>query len=173
MSPAIGVRSSGALQSPLSFSAMGTSFASSGLNEINRRAGACPPPCCGSGNAREGQALALRFRGRLRGTGPRATIEHDATVGRGPVPRHAAIQGTFARDRPSRYGSGNANDSTVVRGPVPRRAGLNVREGQALALRFRDGDFLSAKRLRGTGPRATIQGFYMSTNFWHISFKKK
>ena len=44
-----------------------------------RRAGACPPPCCGLPKDREGQALALRYRGgawalgRSRGTGPRAT----------------------------------------------------------------------------------------------------
>ena len=46
---------------------------------VYRRAGACPPPCCGLPNAREGQALALRegeggwALGCSRGTGPRAT----------------------------------------------------------------------------------------------------
>ena len=29
---------------------------------FHRRAGACPPPCCGLPNNREGQALALRDR---------------------------------------------------------------------------------------------------------------
>ena len=46
---------------------------------VHRRAGACPPPGCGLPDAREGQALALRYGdggwgiGRSRGTGPRAT----------------------------------------------------------------------------------------------------
>ena len=55
----------------------------------------------GASDAREGQALALRYReggwgiGCSRGTGPRATV-----WGRG------LGQQTFARDRPSRYGMG-------------------------------------------------------------------
>ena len=85
-------------------------------------------------NVREGQALALRYGegdcaiGRSRGTGPRATGEKmfRATVGRGPVPRHAAVYRNLARDRPSRYGMGK------VVGPS------DDREGQALALRYTD-----------------------------------
>ena len=46
-------------------------------------------------------------------------------VGRGPVPRHAAVYRKLARDRPSPYGRGKAI------GPS------DVREGQALALRGR------------------------------------
>ena len=46
-----------------------------------------------------------------------------AIVGRGPVPRHAAVSRNLARDRPSRYGIGK------VLGPS------DAREGQALALR--------------------------------------
>ena len=134
---------------------------------LYRRAGACPPPCLGLSDAREGQALALRYGGRWlghrriardrpspygiedvpfivgrgpvprhawvikcsRGTGPRPTgggrwLGHRAIardrpspygwkmfrfiVGRGPVPRHAAVYRTLARDRPSRYGMGTA-----------------------------------------------------------------
>ena len=64
---------------------------------------------------------------RSRGTGPRATMKkrHPLTVGRGPVPRHAAVYRKLARDRPSPYGIGKAI------GPS------DVREGQALALRRR------------------------------------
>ena len=81
------------------------------------------------------------------------------TVGRGPVPRRAWDNRTFARDRPSRYGfrenapgiersrgtgpratvSGTGCLITVGRGPVPRRA-------------------RGAVRSRGTGPRATVSG---------------
>ena len=54
-------------------------------------------------------------------------------VGRGPVPRHAAVYRNLARDRPSRYGMGK------VIGPS------NAREGQALALR--EGDEMTRRQL--------------------------
>ena len=50
----------------------------------------------------------LRIIQRSRGTGPRATVARPSpfTVGRGPVPRHAAVYPTIAGDRPPRYGKG-------------------------------------------------------------------
>ena len=63
----------------------------------------------------------LRSTGKSRGTGPRATVSGRApfTVGRGPVPRHAPRNPTFAGDRPRAPVSGTA-PFTVGRGPVPR-----------------------------------------------------
>ena len=66
-------------------------------------------------NAREGQALALRYGERFSRAG---TGNATSTVGRGPVPRYAWADrkpregqvflfiGALARDRPSRYGIG-------------------------------------------------------------------
>ena len=97
---------------------------------VHRRAGACPPPGLGRANDREGQALALRYWGvsllshvregqalalplcRLRSPDrnrvgirrSRTTEVGPVPVGRGPVPRRAWDERTFARDRPSRYG---------------------------------------------------------------------
>ena len=62
-----------------------------------------------------------------------------ATVGRGPVPRHAPVSPkTFAGDKPPRYGIGRC--------PCHRRARAcpSPRPG------------LPKKRSRGTGPRATV-----------------
>ena len=114
---------------------------------LNRRAGACPPPCPGRGEI---------ARDRPSRYGRRSGLPF--TVGRGPVPRRARdamnvregqalalrLSGkcsgarAIARDRPSRYGMRSRLLLTVGRGPVPRRAcgAMNVREGQALALRF-------------------------------------
>ena len=118
-----------------------------------------------SPNVREGQALALRFRGRYlhrsRGTGSRATgigdkepLSHRRA---GACPPPCLSRRTFARDRPSRYGFAVRFEGS--RGTGPRatvlRFGLS-REGQALALRFR-GRYLH--RSRGTGPRATVLRF--------------
>ena len=139
----------------------------------------------GGPNDREGQALALRKRGRYfqrsRETDPRATegtrnLSH--TVGRGPVPRQASVEenalhkqrsrGTgpratgarasftiIARDRPSRYGNAG-----VI---------YNDREGQALALRDR-GRYL--QRSRGTGPRATARDTVKVLQFFLTSILK-
>ena len=69
------------------------------------------------------------------------------TVGRGPVPRHAAIaedgplDRTIARDRPSRYGEKNAT-------PLRRR-------GPSHATRACERVSPAMQRSRGTGPRAT------------------
>ena len=79
---------------------------------------------------RGGQAPALRWKKR------------HPTVGRGPVPRHAAVYRTLAGDRPPRYG--NTRVSWAKNGPPSRRAracpspccGLSEdRGGQAPALR--------------------------------------
>ena len=90
--------------------------------------------------AREGPRATASGR-RLPGTGPRATVSRRlrTTVGRGPVPRQASDDRTFARDRPSRYEIGTAFApgtgprapksrrlrTTVGRGPVPRQASGN------------------------------------------------
>ena len=49
----------------------------------------------------------------IAGDRPPRYDEHESTVGRGPVPRHPYLAG----DRPPRY---DENQSTVGRGPVPR-----------------------------------------------------
>ena len=89
-------------------------------------------------NAREGQALALRWKKRSA-----------VTVGRGPVPRHAAHY--------------NAADSYPenLDNRVNPASDLNAREGQALALQ-RWTVFVSTERSRGTGPRATVNGRFSS-----------
>ena len=108
-----------------------------GIEEFpfHRRAGACPPPCFGAMNDREGQALALRYRRfsvyRRAGACPPPCCDL-------PKPREGQALAlrcgeggwgdrTLARDRPSRYGVG-----TVVGAP-------DAREGQALALRYAEG----------------------------------
>ena len=67
----------------------------------------------------------LRSTGRSRGTGPRATVTGTVTVknatrtvGRGPVPRQAAIYRKLAGDRPPRYGNRNGF-FTAERPPSP------------------------------------------------------
>ena len=89
----------------------------------SRRARACPSPCSGPPDIRGGNPLGCACGIR----GPRATMKKTPPlhVGRGPVPRHAAVYRKLARDRPSPYGIGKAV------GPS------DVREGQALALRGR------------------------------------
>ncbi len=69
----------------------------------------------------------LRSTERSRGTGPRATITghflHKTApfpVGRGPVPRHAAIYRTIAGDRPPRYDNGTVS---LLAGDRPPRYG--------------------------------------------------
>ena len=65
----------------------------------------------------EGQALALRFNGRV------------VLVGWGPVPRHVSLTGEEkcgrARDRPSRYG---LTAVIVGWGPVPHHVSLTEGE---------------------------------------------
>ena len=58
----------------------------------------------------------------VAGTGHRATVKKTPPlhVGRGPVPRHAAVYRTIAGDRPPRYGTGRVSWSK--NGPLPRRA---------------------------------------------------
>ena len=89
----------------------------------SRRARACPSPCCCLPDIRGGNPLACACGIR----GPRATMKKTPPlhVGRGPVPRHAAVYRKLARACPSPYGIGKAV------GPS------DVREGQALALRGR------------------------------------
>ena len=65
----------------------------------------CPSPSFARSNDRGGQAPALRKK-----------ITSSFLVGRGPVPRHAAIAG----DRPPRYDK--KRHFIVGRGPVPRHA---------------------------------------------------
>ena len=79
---------------------------------------------------------------RSRGTGPRATVSRTApfTVGRGPVPRHAAVYRTLAGDRPPRYGPGW--------GSLPH-APFGIRRSRTTVSGARG-------RSRGTGPRATV-----------------
>ena len=85
----------------------------------HRRAGACPPPCPGPSNDREGQALALRCG--------EAIWPSNAREGQALALRYAEggwDDRMIARDRPSRYGVGK------VIWPS------GDREGQALALRY-------------------------------------
>ena len=76
-------------------------------------------------------------RSTSRGTGPRAAVTGRVLsqktspfrVGRGPVPRHAAVYRKFAGDRPPRCGNGRGSSSKnapfrVGRGPVPRHAAI-------------------------------------------------
>ena len=89
---------------------------------------------------------------RSRGTGPRATVSRTAslTVGRGPVPRHAALIGRSRGTGPRATVSGTA-PFTVGRGPVPRHATIAGKP----ARRPRGPALWGLKRSRGTGPRAT------------------
>ena len=99
---------------------------------VYRRAGACPPPCCGLPKPREGQALALRNGGG--GWDDR----------------------TLARDRPSRYGIEDVSVYRRAGACPPPCCGLpKTREGQALALRYRGGCIETRRsRLReGRQPR--------------------
>ena len=79
------------------------------------------------------------------------------TVGRGPVPRHAAVYRKLAGDRPPRYGIGTVAEPK--NGRLPRRAracpspcsGLpKTRGGQAPALREKTAPFTVG---RGPVPR--------------------
>ena len=81
---------------------------------LHRRARACPSPCRGLRKTRGGQAPALRY---LTSSCPKNA---PFTVGRGPVPRHAAVYRTLAGDRPPRYG--NRTVSWQQNGPLHRRA---------------------------------------------------
>ena len=102
---------------------------------------ACPSPRNDRGKPsrmRGSEDHALRSLKRSRGTGPRATVSGTArfTVGRGPVPRHAALigrsRGTGPRatvlcslrspDRKRPLAALNTPPFTVGRGPVPRDA---------------------------------------------------
>ena len=76
----------------------------------------------GPSDVREGNPLGCACG--IRGP-PRYDKNAPLTVGRGPVPRHAAVCRNLARDRPSRYGIGKAIGPSAVR------------EGQAPALRGR------------------------------------
>ena len=82
---------------------------------------------------RGGQAPALRSLKRSRGTGPRATKPRTAplTVGRGPVPRHAAL---IERSR----------------GTGPRATGQEEKKARGTGPRT-----TVIERSRGTGPRTT------------------
>ena len=73
---------------------------------------------------RGGQAPALRYREDFL-----AAETAVFPVGRGPVPRHAAVYRMIAGDRPPRYGNRTVSEPKtgplyVGRGPVPRRASV-------------------------------------------------
>ena len=89
---------------------------------LPRRARACPSPCCGLSDARGGQAPALRF-----------SRPPPFPVGRGPVPRRAAVYRTLAGDRPPRYGENDGFRSCSSGAPAPdpfrERALPNYRVG--------------------------------------------
>ena len=145
---------------------------------FHRRARACPSPCSGHASAHpicragspdpassgsgEPELQSLGARERARGTGPRATVKKACrfTVGRGPVPRHAAggretafVGVRFSRRSNERGGQAPAlryarpAPFTVGRGPVPRHAigYTNDRGGQAPALRARKSSSLCAR----------------------------
>ena len=85
-----------------------------------------------------------RSDARVASEGPRAPVKKTPLlyVGRGPVPRHAAI----AEDRPPRYGKKTV-PFTVGRGPSQ----VSTRAGERVSLAI----VRVIQRSRGTGPRAT------------------
>ena len=102
----------------------------------------------------------LRSTERSRGTGPRATLKKTPPlpVGRGPVPRYAAIYRQFAGACPPRYAEKNAAPSRRARAcPSPCCALPNVRGGNPLGCACgirgppRYGIGRVSSRLRGTG----------------------
>ena len=109
-----------------------------GIEDIpcHRRAGACPPPCCGLPKPREGQALALRY-----GEGGWASEDRE---GQALALRYR---------RCSVYRRAGACPPPCCALPKPR-------EGQALALRYGDGGW-GIGGSRGTGPRATVWGRWL------------
>ena len=119
------------------------------MSPFYRRAGACPPPCCGLLKPREGQALALRCGEgdwaieRSRGTGPRATV-----------------WGRWLGPPDDREGQAVSVYRRAGACPPPCCGLLKPREGQALALRCGEGDW-AIERSRGTGPRATVWGRWL------------
>ena len=93
----------------------------------------------------------VRALQRSRGTGPRATVTGHLlhrtaafTVGRGPVPRHAADYRKLAGDRPPRYDK----KTPLIVGLGPSHA-TRACERVSLAI------VRALRRSRGTGPRAT------------------
>ena len=122
---------------------------------MHRRAGACPPPCLGFPNDREGQALALRV-GRKR-----KPLSH-RRAGACPPPCLGSLndregQALALRARRHRKPLSHRRAGAC---PPPCLGSLNVREGQALALRVGRHACLASwawvtERSRGTGPRAT------------------
>ena len=135
------------------------------------------PPCSARGCPVRAQAIPnysvcprhltiageTRSDARVASEGPRATVSRAAPfpVGRGPVPRHAALAGApfglrrsrttvsvphraaNAGDRPPRYGMRGRLRFTVGRGPVPRRAAIA-------------GETRSDARVASEGPRAPV-----------------
>ena len=97
---------------------------------VHRSAGACPPPCSGQSNVREGQALALRYWGAslLSHVREGQTLAFPICRLRSPDRNRVGLW----RARTTEVGL-----VPVGRGPVPRQAWgpPNVREGQAPALR--------------------------------------
>ena len=101
---------------------------------------------------RDGFSRVCFFVGRW--TGQRATVFGTSRfiVGRGPVPRHAAVYQKIAGDRPPRYGIQNR---LFCRSRSPALDPMAIRRSQTTEGK-REGLSLAMQRSRGTGPRATV-----------------
>ena len=123
----------------------------------HRRAGACPPPCSGRSQVREGQALALRCWGAVFFY-RRFARDRPSRYG---VGERFSFIAAFARDRPSRYGIGERDRKRHLHRragacPPPCLGQSKVREGDILLLGHREGQALA---LRCWGQFSFIRGF--------------